>query len=173
MGALNSKSKMLPICLCAVFTALTFVMTFVNIRLPIPGNGGLVHLGNIPVVVAAIVLGKKYGAAAGALGMTLFDLMGGWFLWAPFTFVIRFAVGFVIGLFAEKQNEKKLLVRLVGILLGGAILITGYYATEWILYGNPFAPVASIPGNILQMISMMVLGLPLATIFEKALSKTH
>ena len=169
----RSPSKILPICLCAVLASLSFVMTFINIRLPLPGNGGLVHLGNIPVVIAAIVLGKKYGAVTGALGMTLFDIMGGWLLWAPFTFLIRLAVGFAIGFFAKKRAGKSIAYKLLGILVGGVILISGYYAAEWIIYGNPFAPVASIPGNVLQIISMLVLGVPLAAAIEKALPKRN
>lgn len=43
--------------------ALTFVATgFINIRLPLPGNGGLVHLGNVPLFLAAMIYGKRTGA---------------------------------------------------------------------------------------------------------------
>lgn len=55
--------------------ALVFVATcFINIRLPI-GQGGLIHLGNVPLFLIAILFGKKIGALAGAFGMGLFDLM--------------------------------------------------------------------------------------------------
>jgi uncharacterized membrane protein len=152
-----------------MLSALTFALTFVNFRLPIPGNGGLVHMGNIPVVVAAVVLGKKYGAVSGAIGMTLFDLVGGWFLWAPFTFMIRLTAGFIIGLFAEKREGKSVVWNLLGVLAGGVILIAGYYAAEWIIYGNPLAPAASVPGNALQTVSAVALGVPLAAMIKKAL----
>lgn len=61
--------------------ALVFVATcFINLRLPI-GQGGLIHLGNVPLFLIAILFGKKIGALAGAFGMGLFDLMGGWTPW--------------------------------------------------------------------------------------------
>jgi uncharacterized membrane protein len=154
-----------------MLTALTFALSFVNIRLPLPGNGGLIHLGNIPVVAAAVVLGKKYSAAAGALGMALFDLVGGWLLWAPFTFVIRLAAGFVIGLFAQKKQGKSFVWNLAGVTLGGAIIIVGYYFTEWILYGNALAPLSSVAGNALQVFSMVVAGIPLAMTLQRAVKK--
>ena len=66
---------------------LAFTM-FVNLRLPIAANGGLIHLGNVPLFVAAMLFGRKTGAIAGAFGMGLFDLMSGWTAWAPFTFII-------------------------------------------------------------------------------------
>lgn len=42
------------------------------------GSGGLIHLGNVPLFVAAMLFGRKTGAIAGAFGMGLFDLMSGW-----------------------------------------------------------------------------------------------
>ena len=64
----------------ALMIALTFGMTFINVRLPIAANGGLVHLGNIPLLIAAVIFGKRTGALAGGIGMALFDLVGGWTL---------------------------------------------------------------------------------------------
>lgn len=44
------------IAITGVCIALTFVATgFINIRLPIAANGGLVHLGNVPLFLAAII----------------------------------------------------------------------------------------------------------------------
>lgn len=44
----------------AMFIALTYVFTaFVNVRLPIAANGGLIHLGNVPLFICAILLGKR------------------------------------------------------------------------------------------------------------------
>ena len=34
---------------------------------------------------------------AGAFGMGLFDLLSGWTAWAPFTFIIVGAMGYVVG----------------------------------------------------------------------------
>lgn len=56
----TTKTKALVI--NALFIALTLVATmFINIKLPIMGNGGLVHLGNVPLFIAALVYGKKQG----------------------------------------------------------------------------------------------------------------
>ena len=47
---------------------------FVNVRLPIAANGGLIHLGNVPLFIMAILFGKKTGAIASGVGMGLFDV---------------------------------------------------------------------------------------------------
>ena len=77
----------------AMLIALTYIFTaFVNLRLPIAANGGLIHLGNVPLFLAAIIFGRRTGTLAGAFGMGLFDLLSGWYLWAPFTFVIEMCI---------------------------------------------------------------------------------
>ena len=44
------------ITITALMTALVYVFTaFINIRLPIAANGGLIHLGNVPLFIGAIL----------------------------------------------------------------------------------------------------------------------
>ena len=43
----------------AAFVALTYIFTaFINVKLPIAANGGLIHLGNVPLFIGAILFGK-------------------------------------------------------------------------------------------------------------------
>ena len=89
----------------AVLTALTYIFTaFINVRLPIAANGGLVHLGNVPLFLAAMICGRKTGMIAGGIGMGLFDLMSGWTMWAPFTLVIVGVMGYVMGAMTERHR---------------------------------------------------------------------
>ena len=86
---MTSQNKTKELVIDALFIALTFVATmFINIRLPLMGNGGLIHLGNVPMFLGAFIYGKRTGALAGGIGMGLFDLISGWTAWAPFTLVI-------------------------------------------------------------------------------------
>ncbi|CAH2214059.1 ECF transporter S component [Tepidibacter aestuarii] len=165
----NSKAK--DIVITSLLIALVFIATkFINIRLPISVNGGLIHLGNTALFIAAIVFGKKKGAIAGAFGMCLFDILSGWIMWAPFTFIIRGVMGYLVGYIAytNGKNGRNLYFNLMGIVLGGIWMIIGYYMTEVILYGNWIYPITSIPGNITQIIIGAILGLPVASILKKA-----
>ncbi|MDR0819710.1 MAG: ECF transporter S component [Oscillospiraceae bacterium] len=162
------RSVTADICLNGLLVALVLAATmFINIRLPISVNGGLIHLGNVPLVAAAIVFGRRKGAIAGAFGMGLFDLLSGWTLWAPFTFVVRGAMGWVIGKISETRGGKSFVANLLAVTVGGAIMVAGYYVTEVILYGNFVAPVTSIPGNLIQVLTALVIGLPLSTALKK------
>ena len=131
------------VCLVYVFTAV------VNIRLPFAPNGGLIHLGNVPLFVAAILFGKRTGMIAGGVGMALFDLFSGWTLWAPFTLVIVGCMGLVVGAVTEKH--KTFPFYLLALVLACAIKIGGYYLAEAIIYGNWVVPLTSIPGNLIQV----------------------
>jgi len=157
----TTKTK--AIVINALFIALTLVSTmFINIRLPIMGNGGLIHLGNVPLFIAALVFGKKSGAIAGAFGMGLFDLISGWAVWAPFTFIIVGAMGFLAGLISKKVPGKRVLVNTLAVASALIIKVVGYYFAEVFLYGNWIQPFGSIPGNVMQVVIAGIIVVPLA-----------
>ena len=136
----------------AVFVALTYIFTaFINVKLPIAANGGLIHLGNVPLFIGAILFGKKTGAIAGGIGMGLFDLLSGWTLWAPFTLIIVGIMGFTVGKITEDHKHQNMKWSVIAIAAACVIKVVGYYIAEVIIYGNPLAPVSSIPGNLVQI----------------------
>ena len=154
------KNQIKSLIIAAVFIALTYVFTaFINIQIP-PGNqAGLTHLGNIPVLIAAMLFGKKTGAAVGGVGMALFDLFSPYAVWAPFTLIINALMGLVIALIVENRNKFKWY--LVAIIAAIVIKVGGYYIAEGMLYGNWIAPVVAIPANILQVVVAAVVVLPI------------
>lgn len=158
------------IAITGVCIALTFIATgFINIRLPIAANGGLVHLGNVPLFLAAIIYGKRTGAFAGSFGMALFDLMGGWVLWAPFTFITVGLMGYAVGAVTEKHHGFRWNV--LAIAIACVIKIVGYYIAEGIIYGNWIAPALSVPGNLVQIGVAAVLVLPVAEVVRRAIQR--
>ena len=164
-----SRSTTKELVITGLSIALVFVATcFINIRLPI-GQGGLIHLGNVPLFLVAIIFGKKIGAAAGAVGMGLFDLMGGWTPWAPATFIIVGLMGYTVGWIAEYKND--MMGYILAIVAACAIKIVGYYIAEALIYGNWIQPVMSIPGNLIQIGVAAVVVLPIVGVLKKALQR--
>ncbi|KAI4453608.1 carbamoyltransferase family member [Holotrichia oblita] len=90
-------------------------------KLPIAANGGLIHLGNVPLFVGAVIFGKRTGVLSGAIGMCLFDLMSGWVLWAPFTFVIVGIMGFAIGSIAHDKKKGSEFITKYIFVTGGVV----------------------------------------------------
>lgn len=83
----------------------------------ISASGTKVHIGNAFVVVGALLLGGVYGGLAGAVGLSLADIISGYGASAPRTFICKFLIGIVVGLVAHKiahlgeKHEKKHIVK--------------------------------------------------------------
>lgn len=164
---IRNRTKKLAI--AGMSIALVLVATaFINIRLPIAANGGLIHLGNVPLFIAAMLFGRKVGAIAGGIGMSLFDLLSGWTLWAPFTLIIVGLMGYMVGWITE-HHENSFCRNVAAITVACLIKVVGYYIAEGIIYGNWIIPVASIPGNLVQIAVAAVIVLPLIGPLKKVI----
>lgn len=112
----TGDSKVLKLALTAVMAALSYVVfTFLQIKIPIGGGDATsFHLGNAVCVLAALLLGGTYGGVAGAIGMTIGDILDPVYVaYAPKTFILKLCIGLVTGLFAHRigkitqTNDKK------------------------------------------------------------------
>ena len=68
----KNKKVLYQIIICALFAALAFVGTLVQIPLP---SGGMIHLGNFVCVLGALLCGPIIGGLAGGIGCGLYDLI--------------------------------------------------------------------------------------------------
>lgn len=165
----KSKEVVKNITVTGLFIALTLVFTAcVNIKLPF-GYGGLIHLGNIPLLLAAFLYGKRTGFLAGAFGMAIFDLMSSWAIYAPCTFITCGLMGLVAGLIVEKKSGFGF--KVLAVIAALLIKLVGYYIFEAIFYHNLIEPLASFPGNILQVVLAAIPVLILIIPLQKALAK--
>lgn len=156
----TARNQLQFLTLAAMGIALTYLFTaFINVRLPIAANGGLIHLGNVPLFIFAILFGRRVGALSGGIGMALFDLLSGWTSWAPFTLVIVGLMGWIIGAITEKN--RRFSGQLAAIALACAVKVLGYYLAEGLIYGNWLAPFSSIPGNLVQIGVAALIVLPI------------
>lgn len=150
----NNLKKLI---LAALFAALSCVATM-SIRIPTPGTGGYIHPGDAIVILSGVILGPVWGFLAGGIGSALSDLIGGYFVYVPITFVIKGLVALAAGLLYQKvgKNQKS---RYIAVILGGVadiILVAGgYFVCEFFIYGAGAA--ASIPANIIQGVGGLVI----------------
>jgi hypothetical protein len=93
--------------LTALFAALSYaVFTFLQIKIPIGADATSIHLGNAVVVIAALVLGGPLGGFAGALGMTIGDLLDPVYIsYAPKTLICKMVIGLIVGFVAHKLGK--------------------------------------------------------------------
>lgn len=102
---MNNQIKFKKLIQTALLAALCFVsFTYLQIKIPVPGGDATsLHIGNTFCVLAALLLGGWYGGLAGAIGMTIADLIDPvYILVAPKTFILKLCVGLITGLIAHK-----------------------------------------------------------------------
>lgn len=150
----NNLKKLI---LAALFAALSCVATM-SIRIPTPGTGGYIHPGDAIVILSGVILGPVWGFLTGGIGSALSDLIGGYFVYVPITFMIKGLVALAAGLLYQKVGKTQK-SRYAAVVLGGVadiILVAGgYFVCEYFIYGAGAA--ASIPANIIQGIGGLVI----------------
>ena len=102
---MSKEIKLKKLTQTALMAALCFVsFTFLQIKIPVPGGDTTsLHIGNAFCVLAALLLGGWYGGLAGAIGMTIADLLDPvYILVAPKTFVLKLCIGLITGAIAHK-----------------------------------------------------------------------
>lgn len=98
------NSNVLKITVTGLMAALCYVaFTFLKIPIPVPGGDTVaLHIGNAFCVLAAFILGGPYGGLAGALGMTVADLLDPAYVTsAPKTFILKLCIGLIAGFIAH------------------------------------------------------------------------
>ena len=154
----------------ALMAALTYVATMV-IQIPSPMQG-YVNLGDCCVLLSGWLLGPWWGGAAAGIGSMLTDLLNGYAHYAPGTFVIKGCMAIAAALLAKAMGRKA-----GGYVVSGVvaeiIMVAGYFGYAALLLGKGIGAAASIPGNLVQAVMGLVIGLALFFLLRrsKALDK--
>lgn len=147
-----SREYLKKLIMAALFAALACVATMI-IKVPTPGTEGYINLGDAIVILCGVILGPVWGFLAAGIGSCLADLIGGYFVYVPITFVIKGLVALCAGLVYRAIGKTKT-TRYAGVI--DIILVAGgYFVCEYFIYGAGAA--ASIPGNIIQGIGGLVI----------------
>ncbi len=88
------REKIINITFIALFAALSYISLLLFF---FPFAQMYVHFGNLIVVLAALLVGGWQGGLAGSIGMGLFDLLNGHADSSPKTFLLKFLIGFTVG----------------------------------------------------------------------------
>lgn len=145
----NQNSTITKLAETALMAALCYVaFTFLQIKIPVPGGDATsIHIGNAFCVLGALLLGGWYGGLAGAVGMTIADIMDPvYILVAPKTFVLKLCIGLITGLVAHRisrineSTDKKYVLKwsILSAVAGLAFNvvadpIVGYFYKQYVL----------------------------------------
>ena len=160
------NKRLRKLVMAALMAALVFVATMV-IKIPTPTNGYL-NLGDCFVLLSGWLLGPWYGFAAGGIGSMLVDLLGGYFQYVPGTFLIKGLMALVAAFLYRALHKSPAALPISG-LVGECIMVGGYYLYESTVCGYGFmGAAAGIPGNCVQGVAGLVIGIALMAIIRTA-----
>ena len=151
----NFLGYMLPVnsltlSMIGIFGAFTCVVTMV-IAFPLPATNGFINIGDSVVMITGLLFGPIIGGIAGGVGSLFADLFLGFPIYAPATLVIKGLEGFFVGLIANpKKNDRWNYRDFIGVIVGGSIMVSGYFLYEVMIYGVPSALYEFILNSIIQ-----------------------
>ena len=155
------------IVMTSLLAALACVATMV-IKIPSPLQG-YINLGDCVVLVCGWVLSPVYGFLAAAIGSALADVLSGYLVYAPATFLIKGCMAFLAfyGVKLFRKRFGNLFSKIVSGVAAELVMILGYFVFEGLLYG--FAPsLVNIPANGVQGVAGVLIGVLLIKVFEKS-----
>ena len=159
------KNNTRKLIFASLFTALIYVGTaMISITLPF----GYFNFGDFFILMSAWLLGGAYAASAAAIGSALADLSLGYASYAPATFVIKALVAVVAWFICNKLTNTKLsaIKYMLAAIVAEIVMVAGYYLFECALYSSFVAPIASLPGNLLQGTVAIISSVTVITILD-------
>lgn len=165
-----SSTRTRQLVITSMSIALVLITTLlVKIQLPIAPNGGFVHLGTAMLFLIAILFGPRTAMIAGAVGMGLYDILTGFMIWFPGTFVARGLQGLIVGWIAWSggRNGNNVKFNLLGMILSVPVMLAVYFVHEGIAFSSWTAPVGSIPGNLIQNAVGILVAIPVGIALKK------
>lgn len=166
----KSKNQITNLVLTAMFAAMIAVTTaFVQIK---STTGGMIHIGDAVIYLAACFLPTPAAVAASAIGGGLADL-----LVYPETMLYTILIKAVNALFFSCKSEKLLTGRnALMVIPSGIVTVAGYSISKYIrvvLAGGGTAAawgdaLLKIPENTIQAVASGIIFIVVAAAFDKA-----
>ena len=134
----NSKQKkkitVYDLAVVGLMAALCYAGCTLRIEIPTPAGKAMIHMGNVFGLLAGLLFGGLRGGLSAGIGCCLFDLLNGWGIDAPSTFVNKFVMGFLAGWIPRLKGKdgKSLPLKILGAACGMYIHIALYLTYSFV-----------------------------------------
>lgn len=162
----------------ALMIAMTTLVTM-TIRVPI--FSGYTHLGDSMIFLAAVLLGRKKAFVSASVGMLLADIISGFLIWAPFTFVIKGTMAFIAGTIAYRGNKNgdSMANNILGFVVAGIWMVLAYlvasgFITAYLMSQDVtfvqglIVSLRDVPANCLEVVVGILIAVPLCKLVKKS-----
>ena len=183
-----NDGKIFQLTKAAMLAALTAVATLV-IQIPIPGTG-YINLGDGLVLLSGFLLGPLYGGLAAGIGAGLADLISGYAIYAPATFVIKAlcaaSASYLFTLLDRKNNKTQAPIGKYVVfntvfsgIISELIMVLGYFLYEGFvvlrseggLAASFGAAALGVPFNLIQGVCGVIVAILLYPVVRRLFVK--
>lgn len=165
---MEEERDALKIAVVAVLTAVVVVFTMI---VKIPTAKGYLNLSDVAICFIAFTFGPWTAFLAGGLGAAIADLVSGYAQWALISFVVHGAEGLLVALIVRNRADSKGISAVRKILAGIVCVATvtlGYFLLAGAFVSGFAVAAAEIPGNLVQSLVGVVLGLSVSYAVKRA-----
>lgn len=146
MNSGSSRSTLRNLIVTALFAALCYVsLDFFRIPIPSPVGAPFIHMGNMFVILAALLFTGVTGGVAGSIGMGLWDVIHGYAATSYVTFILKFGIGFFTGIVASKGQKKD---------AKSPALFLGLASAFFIILGIVFLIISQTAGTVFDVVTI-------------------
>jgi uncharacterized membrane protein len=144
-----------------LFTALVFIFTYFPI-FRIDYGVGYFNLGDIPLILASVLIAPELGALAGAIGAGFGDLFAGYALFIPFTIIAKGLEGYVAGKLFRSIRHPYL--KYLAIPVGTLMMVATYQVSY--LFIDPAYQIAGLFLDLGQATAASLISVTLIAILK-------
>ncbi len=152
-----------------VYSALFAALTCCATMLRFPAGIGYIHAGDAVVLLGAFLLGTWWGAFAAGLGSAIADLLAGYALYAPASFVIKALIALAASFVLKKcSRHRPARNALPAALIAELIMLAGYFCYDCFVLKYGMAALGDLPTNLIQSVFGAVGGIALYSAIAKS-----
>lgn len=144
--------------LAGMLAALVLLATMIKLS---PTPTAYFNFGEAVIYATALLFGRRVGFLAAAVGSALADLIGGYFLWAPFSFFIKGIEALIVAALSRRHGSRR---QLPAVAAGALWMMFGYGSSTALLYGAAAVPLEltidllqTSVGAVLALLAVFVL----------------
>jgi uncharacterized membrane protein len=165
MFYMNKKTKYV---VTGGLMAAMIVLGTVIFKIPVPIQSGYVNLGDGFIILTGFLLGP-IAAVVAAVGSAISDVLAGYAVYAPATFIIKGLMGLVAGLMFYKFKKNVFIPTIIASIICEAIMVFGYFVFEYLFLKLGAAAYADMLPNGVQAIAGIIIALIIVPIMKKIL----
>ncbi len=150
-------NKIQKLAIISLICALSFVATYLMIPMPI----GNINLGDGFLLAFMWLFGSVPSVFAVSIGVAICDIVSGFAVYAPATFIIKALMAFA-AFFLRKLlvhiNVADFAARLLSAVVAEIIMISGYFIYEALFLSYGLSATVGLITNTIQAIGGLILG---------------